>query len=220
MNWWRCLRVVLDEVWESADAAPEPVEAVVTPALTRPDPRAAAHVSAAREALYHGTSDDAATDARAALDRSPADLAAAFYLGQAYLRQNRYEEARAAFELARGNDPFGLVAGWIEKAERLLADEPGARATRDAVAAVELERAARAALRTESYAEARDLAAEAIRLAPHNLMAHHYLGQALLALGRREAALAAFEAARPFDLSIGLVDTWIAAALADETPER
>ena len=53
------------------------------------------------------------------------------------------------------------------------------------------------------------MAGEALELDPSNLLAHHHLGQALLALGRRDDALAAFEAAREHDAGLGIAEQWV-----------
>ena len=219
MDLWQRLR----RFWTEVNATPAPVvdtELVVSPELTRPDPLAAAHVSAAREALHQGRLDDCAEAALAALERSPHEVMAAFLLGHVRLRQQRLEEALVAFELAGSDgDPFGLAAEWQARVSRLLAADARPVPTPTSAEAIELERAARAALRAGEPEQAAQLAAQAAALDPANLLAHHLVGQALLTGGRLSEALAAFEAARPFELSVGLVDSWITAALEGPTNE-
>lgn len=186
-------------------AAPD----VIPADLTAPDARAAAHVAAARTALHAGDPEACAQAAEDALAIEDDNLFAAFYLGQARLRQGRLAEARLAFETVRdGGDPFGLAAGWLARVDELVAS--GAPRLAPSVAAgIEMERAARAALRAGDAERARQLAAEAVAADAENLLAHHLLGRALQALGRREEALAAFDAARAHEAGLGLVDDWI-----------
>ncbi len=218
MDLWQRLRHFWSEVTWTPPVTAE-AGLVVTPELTRPDPQAAAHVSAAREALHQGRLEACAEAALVALEHDPNDVTAAFLLGHTRLRQQRLEEAEDAFRRAvAAGDPFGLASGWLAQVARLAAAEPRPFPSQTAAEAIELERAARAALRAHEPAQARDLAAEAVALDPANLLAHHHLGQALLALGRRSEALAAFEAARPFELGLGLVDSWITEALESGWP--
>lgn len=197
------------EALEPPKRAPQSSRLVVTPDQTAPNALAAAHVSAARSAMTHDDPDSAAFAAEEALAIDPRDLFAAFYLGQARLRQGRLTEARLAFESAQAaGDPFGLVAGWLRRVEQLEAGEQR-RVEPHVAAAIELERAARAAMRAGEADEARELAAEAVATDPDNLVAHHLLGRALQALGRRDEARAAFEAARSHDEGLGVVDQWL-----------
>ncbi|MCC7494802.1 MAG: bacterial transcriptional activator domain-containing protein [Fimbriimonadaceae bacterium] len=230
--WWRSLRRFCAELLEPPPRPPA-AGLVVTPDLTRPDPRLGAHVSAARERLYREDLDGAAAAASDALALDPTHGPACFYLGQVRLRQDRLDEARAAFAAAAaGSDPFGLVQSWVDHVDELLragparpvpaavaVDEPAAPipvATAPQVGAIDLERAARSALRLGAWQRARELAAEAVALDPTNLLAHHHLGQALLALGDREGALAVYQAARACDTGLGLVDDWLAATARGE----
>lgn len=218
-SWLRCLRTFLGEL--ARPAADACVAAVVTPQMTAPDAKVAAHVTAARDALLRGDPDGCAEAAAEALELAPGDTFASFYLGQARLAQGRLGEARAAFAGAveRG-DPFGLARGWLERVDARLAAVAPERLGRDSARAVEFERAARAALRQQAFEEARDLAAEAVRLDPTNLMAHHHLGLAWLGLGQRDRAIEAFAAARAYDGGLGLADGWIQQALAGAEPEQ
>lgn len=207
MGWWRLVRQVVREALTSRPRA-RATSPVVGPAETRPQARAAACVSAARQALLSGDVETGAEAAAQALRHDPRDLLAAFYLGQAHLRAGRLGAARRAFELARDHgDPFGLASAWLA---RLAPGEPEVQPVRapHVAAAIELERAARAALRRSEADTARDLARRAVATDPENLLAHHLLGRALLALGERAAARAAFDAARAHDTGLGVVAGW------------
>jgi len=209
MGLWRMVRGLVREALEPPKRPPRSAKLVVTPDQTAPNARAAAHVSAARQALSHDDPDSAAWAAEEALAIDPRDLFAAFYLGQARLRQGRLVEARVAFEAAReAGDPFGLVTGWLTRVDQMQA-EAQRRVEPHVAAAIELERAARAALRAGDPEQARALAAEAVATDADNLLAHHLLGRALQALGRRDEARAAFEAARSHDDGLGVVDQWL-----------
>ncbi len=203
------------EALETPKRAPRSDRLVVSPEQTAPNAMAAAHVSAARQAMAQDDLDSAAFAAEEALAADPRDLFASFYLGQARLRQGRLAEARIAFEAARAaGDPFGLAAGWLQRVAQLESGEQR-RMEPHVAAAIEIERAARAALRAGEAEEARELAAEAVATDPDNLLAHHLLGRALQALGRPDEARAAFEAARSHDDGLGVVDQWLADDPAD-----
>lgn len=203
------LKSLVREAVGAQRPAPAPV-AVVTPDQTAPAPRAAAHLAAARQALLQGRVEEGAEAAQAALAEDDDDLFAAFCLGTARLRQERYAEARAAFEQAgRGGDPFGLVGGWLARLDT-LEREAAPRLDRETSQAIELERAARAALRVGDPGRARELASQAIALDADNLVAHHLLGRALQALGEHDAARAAFATARAHDIGLGVVSEWLA----------
>jgi Tfp pilus assembly protein PilF len=175
------------------------------------DPRLVEHLAAARKALARGDTNAAAEAARAARRINATDPVAAFYLGRAFQLQGRPADAQRAFESAwAGDDPFGLVRDWLDLPP--TQPPPPPPTSRQIAAAVESERAARAALRDGDAERARKLAAEAVELDPGNLLAHHLLGRALLTLGHSEAARAAFEAARNEAGGLDLVDGWLAEA--------
>ena len=220
MRWLRRLQEFCRDALDEGRPGPSP-RLVVTPDVTRPHTLAAAHVQAAREAFRQADWEACAASAQAALAHDSRDVSAAFFLGQARLRQRRFDEAQAAFRQAvGGGDPFGLAAAWVRRAEAGEAAEQRLWPGRHVAQAIELERAARAALRNGEPRRARQLSAEATELDPANLMAHHHLGQALLALGLREAALAAYEAARPYEHGLGVVDGWIETALRASLDEE
>lgn len=212
MGRWRSLRRLVSNLLDPPEHHPVN-QPVVPEGMSRPEAAAAAEVSAAREALRSGDAVGALEAAQTALSLAPNEVCAIFYLGQALIRQQRIEEARELFaQAAASRDPFGLAQIWLARVEQLLADAswPG-----PAVAtAIELERAARAALRQGELAEAEQLARDALAADPENLLARHHLGQALVAQGRREEALAEFEAARDHGAGLGLIDAWIVNALA------
>ncbi len=212
MSRWRSLKRLVEALLQTPVAAP--VAAPVVPdGLSRPEAAAAAEVSFAREALRHGDTEAALEAAQHALSLSPHELCAVFYLGQALIRQQRPEQARELFaQAASGADPFGLARLWLARTEQLMsaADHwPGPQVS----AAIELERAARVALRQGRLAEAEQLARQALAADPENLLAWHHLGQSLVAQGRRDEALAEFEAARHHGAGLGLIDAWIVNAL-------
>lgn len=198
---------------------PPAAEEVVSSKLTAPNAIVAAHVSAARDAFLRHDLDACAGAALDALAHAPDELLAGFYLGQARLRQGRLYEALQAFEAVQENDPFGFTVGWLDRVQVLLAEQRQEWADPEAYAAIELERVARAALRQGDWDEARRLASAALARDPSNLLAHHHLGRALLALGRLDEALAVYETARPFDGGLGLVDGWLRQALGGESTQ-
>jgi len=218
MSRWRSLRRLISALLQEPEPAPV-THPVVPERMSRSEVAASAEVSAAREALRGGDAASAAEAAQTALALAPNELCAVFYLGQALIHQQRIEEARELFaQAAVGQNPFGLATIWLARVEQMLADDPwpGPQVS----AAIELERSARAALRQGELAEAEALAREALAADPENLLARHHLGQALVAQGRRDEALAEFEAARGHGAGLGLIDAWIVNALTpdDEPP--
>ncbi len=214
MRLWQCLRGFLRDVIEPP-AHPTARGPVVDARQALPEAQVAAHCSAARQALLLGDDEAALASAREAAERAPGDLIAGYLLGRALGRLGRHAEARAAFAAAR--DPFGLAAGWLAEVDRRAAEAEQPWPNRDQQAGVELERAARAALRAGRPDEALAAAEEAVARDPSNLMAAHLLGCALIALGRPAHALAVFERARRHD-RVGLVDGWLAAAREGRLP--
>lgn len=212
MSWWRAVRSFV------RDAVPggrvrRPAAAVVPVEATLPHPTAAAQVAAAWQALRRGDQAGGELAALEALEADPSDLMACFVLGQARLLQGRFESAREAFEQAvEAGDPFGLASAWRRRTEELIAEQAELRPTPSGRQAMELERAARAALRRGDPRSAEPLAREAVALDPSDLLAHYYLGLALLRTARRAEALRVFEAAREYDGDMGLVDGWLACA--------
>jgi len=79
----------------------------------------------------------------------------------------------------------------------------------EAVAAGELERAARSAYRKGRYEECIELARRALSYDASNLFAYHYLGLALAQLGRWEAAEEAFRRAQEHADPMGLSEIWL-----------
>ena len=220
MSRWRSLKRLIEALLQEDEPVARPAGPVVPEAMSRPAAAAAAEVSAAREALRTGDADGAADAAETALSLAPKEICAIYYLGQALIRKQRFDDARQLLADAKAHDdPFGLVSMWLDRVEQMVADGgdwPGPLISR----AIELERSARAALRQGNHEAAEQLARDALEADPENLLARHHLGQSLVAQGRRDEALKEFEVARDHGAGLGLIDAWIVNALAPEPADE